>query len=174
MAKQQHMCPTCNAGPFAGEQGVSMHRARAHTAAGKRWGKGKKKTKKTGITATPSWTPSARNILHNVMQEKRAAMRIAHIVTAMQQRGYRPDEDPSELTGYISQMVAKDDKLVRTERGVYRLKVQPRKKGSPPSQEQAEPVVTRDLLLLRNDTLQRNYDALHDAHLALLRGMNNG
>ena len=107
-------------------------------------------------------------------------MRIADIAKAMQGKGYRPNEDPRDIAGAVGQMAAIEPTVVRTERGVYRIKPGLTAKKPPATTTNPQPIVdeptgkealSKDALLVTVELLEMHNRALHDAHIALLRGM---
>lgn len=178
MAKLKLRCDVCNAGPFEGERGLQVHNLRKHTERGKAWGPNK------GIAKQPTANGGVREIMHEVLQEGRAAMRIQDIVAAMQKKGYRPSGEKKNAITYVGHLARTDESITRTERGVFRMKT-PRSITSSmhrtihkPSAETPveapveapveEHEISRDALLVRIETLVGQNTALRNAHIALL------
>jgi hypothetical protein len=170
---KEFKCKECKAGPFQGEHGLRMHHIRKHGPHRKGWGSTKGRTKKTKITHG-----NTRQMLHEVLIQNDAAMRIEDLAKAMQNRGYRPKTPTRVIAGYIGQLASKDKDIKRMERGVYRMRKNARHQtpAKPETHEPPVPTVEgmpREALLVQLEVQTKISKALHEAHTVLLRNLND-
>jgi len=162
---------------FPTEQGLNVHNRRIHTSAGKTWGKGATRKTATAKTATAKTTRKSRRQANGGMREKvrrvlakhPQGLQVKNIITQLKSIGYRPAGD---VSGYISQTCSTDPEITRVERGIYRLKTPPTPEPEAP---QAESTIEQEVshsvpaLLVRVEQLEKERDALRNAHLMFVR-----